>query len=147
MNSILRGLIGKKRFSIGSLPVTGWLLLACTSWAFAGFQPPAVSVPGETDAVVITLTRLGPYPSSIRHTAAPFVLCIVNRSGVLDDTFSVVQVSGPGQGNGRGPSLLDLRSTRAKQRDRGLTQLIPGTYQFVSQSHPGWIVTITIGAN
>lgn len=146
MNRIWRGSIRKKGISVGSLQIAGWLLLLSASGAFAQ-QLKANDAPaqGDADAVVITFTRLGPYPSSINHTAAPFALCIENRSGVLDDTFSVVQVSGPG--NGHGPSLRDLHSTHGKQRDHGSVHLTPGTYQLISQAHPDWIVTITIGGN
>ncbi len=110
----------------------------------AQLQPPNLQPSDKPDAVLITVTRFGPYPATISHSGLkPFVLCLVNRSGVLDDTFSLVQ----GPVGVAAVSLLDLHSTAAKQRDHAVIFPLPGTYRMIFQSHPGWSVTFNITAN
>lgn len=121
-------------------------VLALCMPAFAQLQP-SPQVSGAVDIIQITVTRFGPYPGSITHSATPFLLCIVNRSGVLEDTFSVVQGATQGGQSAPLPSLLDLHSTLSKQRDHALIQPLAGSYHLIFQSHPGWMVNFTITGN
>jgi hypothetical protein len=65
----------------------------------------------------------------------------VNRSGALDDTFSLVA-----NGKGAGNSFLDLHSTALRQRDHQIIKPLPGNYQLLFKAHPDWVVNITITA-
>lgn len=124
------------------------LLLAGTLWG--QLQPVNLQATDQVDAVAIVVTRFGPYPASITHSQAPFLLSIVNRSGILEDTFSLVlaPIATPTQGAAAAAtSLLDLHSTASRQRDHQLIRALPGSYQLVFKSHPDWIVGITITAN
>ncbi len=118
--------------------VLGWWLTP--SIAFGQMQtvtgPPA-------DAVAITVSRFGPYPAAISHVTTPFIIAVVNRSGVLDDTFSLLQIDG--QKNRHG--ILDLHSTQSKQRDHQTIDLLPGDYELRFKSHADWVVNITITEN
>ncbi|MGH9436536.1 MAG: hypothetical protein ACRD22_01245 [Terriglobia bacterium] len=81
------------------------------------------------------------------------MLFIVNRSGVLDDKFSLVKKPAAGSAaasegaNSALPSLLDLHSTHRKQRDHRVIDPLPGNYQLRFHSHPQWVVNITITGN
>ena len=67
-------------------------------------------------------------PTSIERSKGPFALFITNRSGFLEDTFSLVlkPVSPTALGSAV-PSLLDLHSTQSKQRDHQLIDPMPGS--------------------
>lgn len=126
-------------FVIACLP-----LLAGSLWG--QLQTVNLQAADKVDAVAIVVTRFGPYPASFSQPAAPFLLSIVNRSGVLDDTFSLIVK--PAAATDAAPtSLLDLRSTPTRQRDHQILKPLPGNYQLRFQSHPDWVVDITITAN
>ena len=119
----------------------------------AGIMALAASLPGQlqqstlqpapADAVVITVTRLGPYPVSFNHSAGPFVLWVMNHSNVREDSFSIVDdTTGVPV-----PRLPVLHSTPSSYVDRALIQLPPGTYRLAFQSHSRWAVKIIITAN
>lgn len=116
----------------------------------AQLQPVNLQASDQPDAIAIVLTRFGPYPNSFTHAATPFLLSIVNRSGVLEDTFSLI--SNP-SGAPQPPvtpadvtSLLDLHSTNTRQRDHQIIKPVPGSYQLIFKAHPDWVVNITIAA-
>ncbi len=120
---------------------TSFLWVAFTSLnVFAQLQPAVVPDSGKVDGVTVVLTKAGPYPQSLTHASGTLLLSVVNRSGVVVDTFSLVQIAG-------GASLLDLHSTVTKQRDTKLLNPLPGSYQLRFQAHPDWVVDITITAN
>jgi hypothetical protein len=126
--------------------------LIAMMWLLAASLPAQLQItnPQEgdhPDVVVITITRFGPYPASLTHSSTPFFLSVVNRSGVLQDTLSIVQGAAGAGKDVKLPSLLDLHSTAAKQRDHALICPLPGSYHLVFQSHPDWIVNVTITAN
>lgn len=121
------------------------LLLAGSLWG--QLQAPNVQASDHVDAVAITVTRFGPYPTLVTRPQGPFVLAVVNRSGVLDDTFSLVLKPSDATGSTPASSLLDLHSTHSKQRDHQLINPLPGSYQLLFKSHPDWVVDIAITAN
>ena len=120
------------------------LLLAGSLWG--QLQPVNLANGENVDAVAIVITRFGPYPAAFTHSAAPFLLLVVNRSGVLEDTFSLLPKPVAGVA-ASATSLLDLHATASRQRDHQLINPVPGIYQLVFKSHPDWIVNITITAN
>jgi hypothetical protein len=120
------------------------LLLAGTLWG--QLQTPNLQSGTTPDAIAIVVTRFGPYPAAFTHPAAPFLLLVVNRSGVLEDTFSLLPKPVAGIA-AAATSLLDLHATASRQRDHQLINPLPGNYQLVFKSHPDWIVNITIPAN
>lgn len=129
---------------------------AFLSFAMAGIaqlQTPNLQPGQKVPGVAITITPFGPYPTSIQRAEGPFVLFVVNRSGVLDDTFSLVkkpassEAAASGPVAGALPSLLDLHSTRGKQRDHRVIDPLPGNYQLRFHGHPNWAVSITITGN
>jgi hypothetical protein len=119
--------------------------------AVAQLQPVNLQGNDQVDAVAIVLTRFGPYPNSFTHTATPFLLSIVNRSGVLEDTFSIIRnpsgTPNPPALAAALSSLLDLHSTHSRQRDHQIIKPLPGTYQIVFKAHPDWVINVTITAN
>jgi len=122
-------------------------LLAATFVLVAGLpgqQKPSAVIAGRPgDAVLITVTRRGPYPASFKHSTKPFVLFVVNQSDVREETYSIVDdVTGVAL-----PSLPQLHATASSYFDRALVQLPPGTYRLAFQSHPGWAVKITASGN
>jgi len=122
------------------------LLMAGTVWA--QLQTPNLQSAAKPDAIAIVVTRFGPYPTSITHSPTPFLLSVVNRSGVLEDTFSLVaNPSGAVSPLSAFTSLLDLHSTASRQRDHQIIQPAPGDYQLVFKSHSDWVVNIAITAN
>jgi hypothetical protein len=118
------------------------LLLPAWGAALAQLQPVNLQAGDRVDGVAIVLTRLGPYPNAFTHAATPFLLSIVNRSGVLEDTFSLVAA-----GKGAANSFLDLHSTALRQRDHQIVKPLPGNYQLLFKAHPDWVVNITITGN
>ncbi|HEY7304653.1 MAG TPA: hypothetical protein VH601_11085 [Bryobacteraceae bacterium] len=199
--------VHKKKLRAFHLPALAALLVLPASFAPAQMQTlPAqmqtVTTP-PVDAVAITVTRLGPYPNTVTHTNTPFVLDVSNRSGLLEDAYSLlpaVQQSATPQNATQEstgqqdaaqqdpaqqesveqntaqqdtaqpdtaqadttqqdsapqnaapqpsvPHLLDLHSTQTQQHDHQTIQLAPGNYQLQFQSHPDWVVNITITAN
>lgn len=122
------------------------LLMVGSVWA--QLQTPNLQSTAKPDAIAIVVTRFGPYPASITHSLAPFLLSVVNRSGVLEDTFSLVaNPSGAATPPSSFTSLLDLHSTASRQRDHQIIQPLPGNYQLIFKSHPDWVVNITITGN
>jgi hypothetical protein len=122
------------------------LLLASTLWG--QLQSVNLQSTDQVDAVAIVVTRFGPYPAAITHSQMPFLLCVVNRSGILEDTFSLLlKPAVAANPAGAAASLLDLHSTSSRQRDSQLIKAFPGNYQLVFKSHPDWVVNITITAN
>jgi hypothetical protein len=116
--------------------------------SFAQLQTPNVQAPSQVDIVAITFTPQGPYPSAFTHAASPFVVFLLNRSGELDDTFSLrIKGADSGSGQGAAASLLDLHSTHSRQRDHALISPLPGTYELRSRAHPDQVVEVTITAN
>ena len=101
----------------------------------------------KLEAVAITLTRRGPYPAEIERAAGPFLLFIVNRSGVLEDKYSLVKVGAEDAAAGELPSLLDFHSTLVRQRDHQVINPLPGEYELRFASRPEWKVKIRIGGN
>jgi hypothetical protein len=126
-------------FVIASIP-----LLAGSLWS--QLQTVNLQTGDKVDAVAIVVTRFGPYPASFSHPAAPFLLSVVNRSGVLADTFSLILKPSTASDTAAA-SLLDLRSTANRQRDHQIVKPLPGSYQLRFKSHPEWVVDITITAN
>lgn len=126
--------------------LVGALLLAGTLW---GQLPTPNLQSGSTpDAIAIVVTRFGPYPASLTHSPSAFLLSVVNRSGILEDTFSLVSSpSGAATPPSSFTSLLDLHSTGSRQRDHRIIQPLPGNYQLLFKSHPDWVVNIAITAN
>jgi hypothetical protein len=125
------------------LRITCISLLAASVWG----QLQTVNLQGsdKVDAVAIVVTRFGPYPAAFSHPASPFLLSIVNRSGILEDTFSLkLKPSGAGDA---AASLVELHSTASRQRDHQIVKPLPGNYQLFFQSHPDWVVDITITGN
>jgi hypothetical protein len=140
----------KETFGLRCLLAWTGLLLLPSATALAQLQTPNVQASTHVDAVAITVTRFGPYPTSITRPQGPFVLFIVNHSGALADTFSLVlkpPASAATTTQGALSSLLDLHSTLIKQRDHQLIDPLPGNYQLRFLSHPNWVVNITIDAN
>lgn len=91
-------------------------LLAGTLWG--QLQTVNLLATDQVDAVAIVVTRFGPYPASVMHSQAPFLLFVVNRSGTPEDTFSLVlKPAGAASPGAALPSLLDLHSTASRQRD------------------------------
>ncbi len=131
------------------LRVTCALLVAGSLWA--QLQPPNVQAGDQVDVLPIVVTRFGPYPASVTRSQGAFVLAVVNRSGILEDTYSLVlaPAAGAAAGSAQTPpaSLLGLHSTSSKQRDHQLINPKPGDYQLLFLSHPDWVVTIAISAN
>jgi hypothetical protein len=130
---------------------SGALLLFAIG-AFGQLQTLHLQPSQKVPAVAITITRFGPYPTSIQRPEGPFVLFIANRSGVLDDKFSLVKKPAAGTAADSEtaqtlPSLLDLHSTYRKQRDHRVIDPVPGQYQLRFHSHPKWVVNITITSN
>lgn len=133
------------------------ILTLFTSALFAQLQTPNLQGSEHVDATVITVTPFGPYPTKIKHGPNPFVLVVVNRSGVLDDTFSLVLKSSAEPPDSPSDpsaavqpsahSLLDLHSTHKKHRDHKLIEPLPGNYQLRFLSHPNWVVDIEISGN
>ncbi len=122
------------------------LLISGTLWG--QLQTPKLQSGTTPDAIAIVVTRFGPYPASITHSQSPFLLSVVNRSGVLEDTFSLTaNVSRALTPPSSVASLLDLHSTASRQRDHQIVQPLPGKYQLLFKSHPDWVVNITITAN
>lgn len=122
------------------------LLISGTLWG--QLQAPKLQSGTTPDAIAIVVTRFGPYPASITHSPGPFLLYVVNRSGILEDTFSLVSnPSGAATPPSSFTSLLDLHSTGSHQRDHQIIQPLPGNYQLLFKSHPDWVVNITITAN
>lgn len=141
------GRIAPAKYTLG-------LLLLFTPAMFAQLLTPNLQPSQKVPGVAITITRFGPYPTSIQRPEGPFVLFIANRSGVLDDKFSLVKklaagdtAEATGGASAALPSLLDLHSTHRKQRDHRLIDLLPGSYQLRFQSHPNWVVNIAITGN
>jgi hypothetical protein len=136
-----------KRLCGGLLVLIPFLLT--TSAAYGQLKAPALQASDKVDAVAVVVTRSGPYPQTIEHRTGPILLAVVNRSGLIVDTFSLVQapVSGQAASSAAAPSLLDLHSTATKQRDSQLIDPLPGSYQLRFLSHPDWVVDITITAN
>jgi hypothetical protein len=125
------------------------LLAAGSLWG--QLQPVNLTGTGTVDAIAIVITRFGPYPAAVTHPAAPFLLFVVNRSGLLEDTFSLIPKAAAGSAAGAtaaaSTSLLDLHATASRQRDHQLISPLPGSYQLIFKSHPAWTVDITITAN
>lgn len=123
------------------------LLVALSAWG--QLQAPTVQPGQQLDAIAIRITRFGPWPASVTHNSAPFLLSVVNRSGIFEDTYSLIlKPAAASSGNAATPaSLLDLHSTETRQRDHQLIQLLPGDYELHFKSRPDWVVTITITAN
>jgi hypothetical protein len=76
------------------LPALAAVLVLAAPFAPAQMQTvPAqiqtVNTP-PADAIAITVTRFGPYPNTITHANTPFVLDVSNRSGLLEDTYSLL---------------------------------------------------------
>lgn len=119
--------------------------------AFSQLQTPNVHAGQRVDAVAIVITRFGPNPASITRPEGPFVLFVLNHSGTLDDTFSLVRkpaagdaAASAGAADGKLSSLLDLHSTFRKQRDHKLLDPLPGDYELRFLAHPDWLVNITV---
>jgi hypothetical protein len=122
------------------------LLAAGSLWG--QLQPVNLTGTETVDAVAIVVTRFGPYPAAVTHPAAPFLLFVVNRSGVLEDTFLLIPKPAAGAAAAAAStSLLDLHATASRQRDHQLISPLPGSYQLIFKSHPGWMVDITITGN
>jgi hypothetical protein len=122
------------------------LLLASTLWG--QLQSVNLQSTDQVDAVAIVVTRFGPYPASFTHSQAPFLLLVVNRSGILVDTFSLLlNPAGTTNPAAAAASLLDLHSTSSRHRDSQLIKALPGNYQLVFKSHPDWVVNFAITAN
>jgi len=99
-------------------------------------------VGSPVEAVLITLTRMGPYPDAIKHSTQAFRLWVVDRSDAGEDTFSIVQ-------DATGvpvPSLPSLHSTASKRFDNAVIQLPPGNYRLTLQAHSKWAVKIAVSA-
>lgn len=124
--------------------IAGIPLLAANLWS--QLQTLNLQASDKVDAVAIVVTRFGPYPASFSHPAAPFLLSVVNRSGVLEDTFSLI-IKPSSETNAQPASLLDLHSTATRQRDHQIIKPLPGEYQLRFKSHPEWAVDISITAN
>jgi hypothetical protein len=125
-----------------------WLALTSPE-VFAQLQPAVVSPSEKVDGLTVVLTKAGPYPQSFTHASGSLLLSVINRSGVVADTFSLVQAPAGASpaSTATAASLLDLHSTLTKQRDTKLLNPLPGTYQIRFQAHPDWVVNITITAN
>jgi hypothetical protein len=119
-------------------------LLAASLWG--QLQTVNLQAGDKVDAVAIVVTRFGPYPAVFAHPASPFLLSIVNRSGTLEDTFSLILKPSTAS-NTAAASLVDLHSTATRQRDHQIVKPLPGHYQLLFQSHPDWVVDITITGN
>lgn len=119
-------------------------LLAANLWS--QLQTVNLQAGDKVDGVAIVVTRFGPYPTAFSHPAAPFLLSVVNRSGVLEDTFSLV-LKPSSETNAAPASLLDLHSTATRQRDHQIIKPLPGDYQLLFKAHPDWVVNITISGN
>lgn len=123
---------------------------------FGQLQPVNLQASDSVDAIAIVVTPDGPYPAVIEHLSKPFVLFVVNRSGILSQTFSLVIKPVAASGNSTtsstsastaippAASLLDLHSTDTKQRDSQLVFPIPGSYQLRFSGQPDWVVDIKI---
>ena len=128
------------------LAVFGSCLLGA-GMAFGQLQTPNIGPKDKVDVEAITVTQFGPYPTSIDRVAGPFILYVANRSGQLEDTFSLVVKPAAGSGNSpAAASLLDLHAKRDQHRDHQLIDLLPGSYQLRFKSHPAWVVEIKITA-
>ena len=114
----------------------------------AQLTPPNVVLSESVDAINIRVTKQGPYPASISHKSAPFLLFISNCSGTLVDIYSLIQAPASGLPSAAAvTSLLDLHSDLTKQHDFQVIQPLPGHYELHFLSHPAWVVRITITAN
>lgn len=126
------------------------LVLAIAPAGAQQLQPVNLQATDQIDAVAIVLTRFGPYPASFTHPATPFLLSIVNRSGVLEDTISIIYnpsgAANPPSSPASVTSLLDLHSTSLRQRDHQIIKPLPGNYQLTFKAHPDWVVNVTITA-
>jgi hypothetical protein len=131
---------GAKRSFARALAL-GLLVFVAVVPVVAQLQPVNLQATDQVDAIAIVVTRFGPYPNSFTHPATPFLLSIVNRSGTLEDTFSLVK-----NGSTAANSLLDLHSTSVRQRDHQIIKPVAGSYQLLFRSHPDWVVNVTITA-
>lgn len=129
-----------KKFRLRYFLAWGALLLTPAAVAWCQLQTPTGP---PVDAIAITVTRFGPYPAAITHANTPFIIAVVNRSGALDDTFSLLLIDE--QKNKK--NILDLHSTPTKQRDHQTIDLLPGSYELRFKSHPDWVVGVSISGN
>lgn len=135
-------LVCQRVFSQPILRTLPLLLVLFASGARAQLTTPSVQAGQHLPVVSITLTRFGVFPKSASIPAQPFFLFILNHSGVLEDTFSLVPSAAVG-GN-PGAALLSLYSTLTRHRTSQLIQLLPGSYQVTFAAHPGWAFNLTV---
>jgi len=134
---------GPRRAFVGVLFLF-FLTSAASRNALAQLESPNPQPTDNVDVITIRLTRFGAYPASVTHKHGPFVLLISNRSGTLDDTYSLTRKLPAGANPAASDSLLDFHSDHTAQRDHQLIKLSPGDYVLRVKSHPDWTVDIKI---
>jgi len=134
---------GPRRAFVGVLFLF-FLVSAVPRKAFAQLESPNPQPTDNVDVITIRLTRFGAYPASVTHKHGPFVLLVSNRSGMLDDTYSLTRKLPATANPAASDSLLDFHSDHNAQRDYQLIKLTPGDYVLRAKSHSDWTVDIKI---
>lgn len=96
--------------------------------------PMQAAIPEEAELLI--LTPEGFIPAAITRTSGPFLLEVIDRSGLDQITL---QLNSEG-----GANLQSSKSEIQKAQAQNVLNLPVGTYVYTEASHPEWSCTITV---